>query len=217
MNDSTPPGATDTAPVQLSVAVSARHVHFTQATVDRLFGAGHELRIRTPLLQPDQYAADETVTLVGPLGRLPNVRVVGPTRDEDQVELSRTDQILLGIDAPYRASGDLAGTPGIVIEGPAGRVALDHGVIGVLRHIHMSPAVADVLGLKGHDRVDVAVNREDRHLTFGDVIVRVSPSYRLELHLDTDEGNAAGLRVSEVALLLGRVVRSEASGPASVY
>jgi acetate kinase len=215
MNDSLSPAATDTAPVQISVAVSARHVHLTQATVDRLFGAGHELKVRTPLLQPDQYAAAETVTLIGPQGRLPNVRVVGPTRNEDQVELSRSDQILLGIDAPLRESGDLAATPGIAIEGPVGRVTLDHGVIGALRHIHMSPAVADVLGLKDHDRVDVAVNRENRRLTFGDVIVRVSPAYRLELHLDTDEGNAAGLPACEVALLLGRVVRSDASGRAT--
>ena len=195
----------DTAPVQIAVAVSARHVHLTQASVERLFGAGHELVVRTQLLQPDQYAAVETVTLIGPQGRIPGVRVVGPTRDEDQVELSRTDQILLGIDAPFRASGDLAGTPGITLEGPAGQVRLDRGVIGVLRHIHMNTTEADVLGFKHLDRVDVALRREDRGLTFSDVIVRVSPSYRLELHLDTDEGNAAGLRSTEVALLLGRV------------
>jgi len=215
MSNPITPGAADTQPAQISVAVSARHVHLTQATVEQLFGAGHELKIRTALLQPDQYAADETVTLIGPAGRLPNVRVVGPTRDEDQVELSRTDQLALGIDAPFRASGDLAGTPGIVIAGPAGSVTLGHGVIGVLRHIHMSPAVADVLGLENHDQVDVALNHEGRRLTFSDVIVRVSPTYRLELHLDTDEGNAAGLRSSEAALLLGRVTRTNASGRAS--
>jgi acetate kinase len=175
------------------MAISARHVHLTQASVETLFGAGHLLQVHSPLLQPGQYAAEEVVTLVGPKGRLTHVRVIGPPRPEDQVELAHTDEIVLGVDAPLRESGDLAGTPGIVIEGPMGSVSLQRGVICALRHIHMSPADADVLGLKNHDEVAVVVMAGKRRLIFGDVIVRVSPSFRLELHLDSDEGNAAGL------------------------
>ena len=145
------------------------------------------------LVQPGQFATEETVTLVGPKGRLEAVRIVGPERAEDQVELSRSDELALGLDAPLRESGDLGGTPGVILEGPAGRVKLDHGVICSLRHLHMSPADAAALGLADHDRVAVAVVHSGRNITFGDIVVRVSPSFRLELHLDTDEGNAAGL------------------------
>ena len=188
-------------PALIPMAISVRHVHLTQGTVERLFGRNYLLRVHSPLSQPGQYAAQETVTLVGPRGRLTHVRIVGPPRLEDQVELSRTDEIALGIDAPLRESGDLADTPGIVIEGPAGSVALERGVICALRHIHMSPADADVLGLKNHDQVAVAVINRNRRLLFGDVVVRVSPAFRLELHLDADEGNAAGLHSGEDVLL----------------
>jgi acetate kinase len=183
------------------MAISARHVHLTQETVERLFGTGYLLNVRSPLSQPGQYAAEETVALAGPRGRLSHVRIVGPPRSEDQVELSRTDEIELGIDAPLRESGDLSNTPGIVIEGPAGRVTLKHGVICALRHIHMSPADADVLGLKNRDQVSVGVVAGNRRLIFGDIVVRVSPAYRLELHLDSDEGNAAGLHSGADVLL----------------
>ena len=116
----------------IPMAVSVRHVHLTQRTVEQLFGPGYLLQIRSPLSQPGQYAAEETVALVGPRGRLNHVRIVGPPRFEDQVELSHTDEIELGISAPLRESGDLAGTPGIVIEGPPGSVTLRHGVICAL-------------------------------------------------------------------------------------
>jgi acetate kinase len=185
----------------IPMAISVRHVHLTQSSVERLFGPGYILNVRSPLSQPGQYAAQETVTLVGPRGRLMHVRVVGPPRSEDQVELARTDEIELGLDAPLRESGDLANTPGIVIEGPAGTVTLDHGVICALRHIHMSPADADVLGLQNHDRVSVVVVAGDRRLTFSDIVVRVSPAFRMELHLDTDEGNATGLPSGSEVLL----------------
>jgi acetate kinase len=175
------------------MAISVRHVHLTQETIERLFGPGYLLNVRSPLSQPGQYAAEETVALVGPRGRLAHVRIVGPPRSEDQVELSRTDEIELGIDAPLRESGDLANTPGIVIEGPAGSVTLQHGVICPLRHIHISPVDADVLGLKNHDKVSVVVAAGDRRLIFSDIVVRVTPGFRLELHLDSDEGNATGL------------------------
>jgi len=176
----------------IPLAISVRHVHLTQRTVEQLFGPGYLLHIRSPLSQPGQYAAEETVTLVGPRGRLNHVRIVGPPRSEDQVELARTDEIELGINAPLRESGDLADTPGIIIEGPAGSVTLGHGVICAVRHIHMSPADADVLGLKNGDKVAAFVTAGDRKMVFGDVVVRVSPAFRIELHLDSDEGNAAG-------------------------
>jgi acetate kinase len=179
--------------VLVPMAISVRHVHLSQNSLNQLFGPGHVLHIRTLLSQPGQYAAEETVSLVGPRGRLAHVRVVGPPRAEDQVELSRTDEIELGVDAPLRESGDLANTPGVVLEGPEGSVQLKHGVICPLRHIHMSPADADVLGLKNHDRVSVVVAAGDRRLTFGDIVVRVSPAFILELHVDSDEGNATGL------------------------
>ncbi len=188
-------------PALIPMAISVRHVHLTQATIDRLFGSGHVLHVHAPLSQPGQYAAEETVTLVGPRARLSHVRIVGPPRSADQVELSQTDEMELGIAAPVRESGDLAQTPGITLEGPKGRATIEHGVICALRHIHMSPVDADVLGLKDKERVAVAVTSRDRRLIFGDVIVRVSADYRLELHLDTDEGNAAGLHSGEEVLL----------------
>lgn len=175
----------------IPVAVSARHVHLSQGTIERLFGAGHVLREKHPLSQPGQFAAQETVTLVGPRGRLEHVRVLGPPRAGDQVELSRSDEIALGIDAPLRLSGELAGTPGIELVGPAGSVRLEQGVVLPVRHIHMSPEDARRFGVRHGERVSVAIDSDGRDLVFGDVAVRVSPQFRLELHLDTDEGNAA--------------------------
>jgi acetate kinase len=192
----------DRAAARIPVAISARHVHLTQGTVERLFGAGYRLRQRTSLSQPGQYAAQETVTLIGPAGRLNQVRIVGPTRGENQVEISRSDRLLLGLDAPLRSSGDLEGTPGIEICGPVGKLRLDHGVVCALRHIHMSTADADVLALKDQDRVAVAVDSSGRRLVFGDVLVRVAPNYLMELHLDTDEGNAAGVSLGMQASIL---------------
>jgi acetate kinase len=186
---------------EIPVAISARHVHLTQETIDRLFGRGHELRVRAPLRQPGQFAAENTVTLVGPRGRITHVAIVGPPRANDQVEISRTDELTLGLEAPLRESGDLANTPGLIIEGPQGRTTLEHGVICALRHIHMSPADAQVLNLRNGDRVEIMVSGE-RRLIFCDVLVRVSPDYQLELHLDTDEGNAAGLHAGDNGLLL---------------
>jgi acetate kinase len=194
--------ASDVAPAQIPVAISVRHVHLTPKSIERLFGPRYSLHVHTPLSQPGQFAAQETVTLVGPRGLLAHVRIVGPPRREDQAEISRSDAYTLGIDAPVRESGQLADTPGLVIEGPAGTLTLSHGAICALRHIHMSPADADVLGLKDQDRVAVAVDSPDRRLIFGDVVVRVSSDYRLELHLDTDEGNAADLKPGKDGLLI---------------
>jgi len=130
--------------------------------------------------------------------------VLGPPRAADQIEVSRSDEYALGLDAPVRISGDLSGTPGITIEGPAGSVQLKGGTICALRHIHMSPSDAVRLGVQDRDTVEVAVRNGERDTVFGDVVVRVSPDYLLELHLDTDEGNAAGVRPGDTALLLGR-------------
>lgn len=187
--------------IKIPVAISGRHAHLRQETIDCLFGIGYQLHVHVPLTQPGQYAAEETVTLVGPRGRLPHVRVLGPPRATDQIEISHTDEILLGLDAPLRLSGDLAGTPGIRIEGPAGHITLARGVVCALRHIHMSPQDAEQLGVRDHDVVEVAVTGTGRDVIFGDVVVRVSPDYRLELHLDTDEGNAAGVHAGTTASL----------------
>jgi len=177
----------------IPVAISARHIHLTDDAVERLFGPGHTLTARQPLSQPGQFACVEAVTLVGPRRSLAGVGVVGPTRSHCQVEISRTDEFHLGVDAPVRRSGDLAGTPGIVLEGPAGRVALDDGVICAQRHIHMTPEDAARFGVEHKDLVEVALDSDGRDLVFADVVVRVKPTYRLEMHLDTDEGNAAEL------------------------
>jgi acetate kinase len=189
----------------IPVAVSARHVHLCPTTVQALFGEGHTLHARRAISQPDQFASEECVTLDGPKGRLEGVRVVGPARAEDQVELSRTDAIALGIDAPVRESGDLQATPGITLRGPAGSVVLSHGVICSLRHVHMSPADAAVLDLKDQDQIELSVVSGGRRMIFADVRVRVSPSFRLEFHVDTDEANAAGLKAHDVVHYAGKV------------
>ncbi len=192
----------DGAPVKIPVAISARHVHLTASVIEALFCDKYRLHVHSGLVQPGEFAAEETVTLIGPHGRIPHVRIVGPARAVNQVELSRTDALTLGINAPVRESGDLAGTPGILIEGPRGSVQLESGVICALRHVHMSPADAEVLGYKEQDRIELAVESNERRMLFRDVVVRVSPNYRLELHVDTDEGNAAGLRSGESVILL---------------
>jgi len=177
----------------IPIAVSARHVHLTQEAVEALFGAGHQLTPRNPLSQPDQYACEETVDLVGPKGRIDHVRVLGPTRPACQVEVSRTDEFKLGVDAPVRPSGKTENSPGITLVGPAGTLALREGLICAWRHIHMHPDDAARFGVSDKDVVDVAVDTDDRDLVFGDVMIRVSPSFRLEMHIDTVEANAAGL------------------------
>lgn len=179
----------------IPVAISARHVHLTQPMVELLFGQGHQLTPLKPLSQPGQFAAEEVVTLVGPKRSITGVRVLGPTRAKNQVEISRTDEFYLGIDAPIRASGDVENSPGITLVGTEARTeAIQQGVICAWRHIHMTPEDADYFGVADGAVVDVEVGTEGvRSLTFGDVLVRVKPSYKLEMHIDTDEGNAAEL------------------------
>lgn len=177
----------------IPIEISAHHVHLSQVDVDQLFGPGHQLTPEHPLSQPGQFACEEKVHLVGPKGRIANVRVLGPTRKETQVEIAMTEQFKVGIQPPIRESGDLTNTPGITLEGPAGSAQIPRGVICAHRHIHMSPE--DAMRFRVHDKYLVRVRVEgDRELIFGDVVVRVNPSYRLAMHIDTDEGNAANIR-----------------------
>jgi len=180
--------------IRIPIAISARHAHLSQATIEQIFGAGYRLRQRARLSQTGQYSAHETVALIGPSGRIDKVRLMGPPRSPDQVEISRSDEFTLGIDAPVRISGDVANTPGVTVEGPKGRVTLTHGVICARRHIHMSEADAERLGVHDCQAVSVRIDSDGRDLTFSDVTVRVAPDFKLELHLDTDEANAAGLK-----------------------
>ena len=178
--------------IPIPIGVSAHHVHLCKEHVEALFGEGHKLTPKSPLTQPGQFACEERITLVGPKGRVERVRVLGPERKASQVEISRTEEFKLGIDAPVRLSGDLDDTPGLQIEGPEGTVQLQQGVICAQRHIHMSPEDALRFGI--HDKDVVMVKVEGgRSLIFGDVVVRVKPTFKLEFHLDTDEANAAEL------------------------
>jgi acetate kinase len=188
--------------LRIPIAVSARHAHLSQPTLDRLFGVGYSLQAKTALSQKGQFSAEETVRVIGPRGELPHVRLMGPPRERDQVEISRSDEFVLGIDAPVRISGDLANTPGATIAGPLGTVTLTQGVICARRHIHMNPADAERLGIADCDTVSVRIDSNGRDVTFDDVSVRVSPAFTLELHLDTDEANAAGVAADSIAELV---------------
>jgi acetate kinase len=187
------------APVPIEV--SAHHVHLSQEHVEALFGPGHQLTPASDLSQPGQFACKEQVDLVGPKGKVERVRVLGPARKETQIEISMTEQFKLGIQPPIRESGDLKGSPGVTIAGKAGSVDLDHGVICALRHIHMSPEDALRFGLKDKSMVHVRV-RGGRELTFGDVLVRVHPSFKLAMHIDTDEANAANIATGVVGMIV---------------
>jgi len=181
-------------PARIPVAVSERHVHLTQSIIEQLYCDKYHLHEHSRVSQPTQFAARETVTLVGPRGRIPNVRVIGPARDDNQVEISQTDALTLGVRSPpLRESGDVKDSPGIVVEGPRACVRLDHGVIRTLRHVHLASAEAASHGLKDRDRIDVTKEGAYSHTLFCDVLVRVSPGCKSELHLDPDECDAAGL------------------------
>jgi propanediol utilization protein len=181
-------------PARIPVAVSERHVHLTQSIIEQLFCDKYRLHEHSRVSQPTQFAARETVTLVGPRGRIANVRVIGPARDDNQIEISMGDALALGVGAPLRESGDVKGSPGILVEGPRACVRLDHGVIRTLRHIHLATAEAARHGLKDRDRTDVAKEGAQPNTLFCDVLVRVSSGCKTELHLDPDESDAAGLR-----------------------
>lgn len=173
------------------VGISARHVHVSQADLEVLYGAGHQLKPYKDLYQRGYYAAEETVDLVTEKGTLKKVRILGPARKASQVEISRTDALKLGIAVPVRDSGALKGAPAITLVGPCGSVTLPEGVIAAWRHIHMDPADAAAFGVKDGDYVRVRCNGETRPLIFENVLIRVYPGWLLEFHLDTDEANAA--------------------------
>lgn len=183
------------------VGISNRHVHLSREDFDILFGPGRELTRKKELRQPGQYAAEEVVTLKGPKGWLEKVRVLGPLRVETQIEISISDEFKLGVPAPIRESGHLNWTPGIELVGPAGNVKKDHGVIAALRHIHMTPDQAALMGVKDKETVAVDVGGR-RGVILKNVLVRVSEQYALEMHVDVDEANACGMKNGDQAVVL---------------
>jgi propanediol utilization protein len=195
-------GAATSAVPDLAVSVSARHLHLTDEHVEVLFGPGRKLTPMKPLFQDGFYAAEETVMVVGPRRRmLPSVRVLGPTRPQSQVELAFTDAISLGLELPVRASGKIAGTPGCVLVGPAGVVELKEGVIRAERHVHMNLDHAAYYGVKNGDRMSLRIT-SPCSVILADLLVRADATSKLEVHLDTDEGNAADLdHATKVELL----------------
>ena len=177
---------------QILVETSARHVHLTDEHIEILFGKGHTLTHKKDLSQPGQFACEERVTLVGPKKQIPNVIILGPARPATQVEVSFTDARTLGVDAPVRESGDIEGSPSVKLVGPAGELTIPCGVIAAKRHIHMTPADAEQLGLKDKDVVSVKTTGE-RSVVFNETVVRVSDKFLFRMHIDTDEANAAGI------------------------
>ena len=174
------------------VETSARHVHLSQEHLEILFGAGYELTKKKDLSQPGQYACEERVTIVGGKKEMPGVSILGPVRKATQVELSLTDARSIGVAAPVRESGDIAGSGACKIIGPKGEIEITEGVIAAKRHIHATPADAEALGVENGQIVNVKIDTDGRSLVFGDVVVRVSDTYALAMHIGTDESNAAG-------------------------
>ena len=184
------------------VGISNRHVHLCRADMDVLFGKDSQLTIKKMLGQPGQYASEEMVTLVGPKGRLEKVRVLGPLRKETQVEISVTDGRALGVNAPVRESGKVSDTPGLRLIGPCGETELKEGTIVALRHIHMTPYLAEQLNLTDGDRIDVELGDAERGGVMSRVLIRVSDKYAPEMHIDVDEANAFGVKNDDTARIL---------------
>lgn len=172
------------------VETSARHVHVTEETLEILFGKGYQLTKKKDLSQPGQFACEERVQVIGPKNSFPAISILGPTRPADQVELSASDARSIGVAAPVRESGDIAGSGACKLVGPKGEVELKEGVIVAKRHIHMTPEDAENYGVKDKQVVSVKIDSPERSLVFGDVVVRVSPKFKLAMHIDTDESNA---------------------------
>ncbi|HIZ19252.1 MAG TPA: phosphate propanoyltransferase [Firmicutes bacterium] len=188
---------------QVLVETSARHVHLSQKDLDTLFGEGYQLTNKKDLSQPGQFACTERVDVVGSKKTLAGVTILGPVRPDTQVELSLTDARSIGVDAPIRESGDIAGSGVCKLVGPKGEVELTQGVIAAKRHIHMTPQDAEEFGVKDKDEVSVKIESDGRSLVFGDVVVRVSTKYALAMHIDTDESNAAGVKPG----MMGEVIK----------
>ena len=193
---------TATAPNPLVVNVSARHCHLTPEAVETLFGKGHQLTVHKWLYQEGQFAAKETLTLIGPRSRvISNLRILGPCRNINQVELAYTDGIALGFELPLRLSGDIKATLGGMLMGPAGFFEMHEGVIRALRHVHMSPSDAEFYGVKAGDAMQLRIGGACG-LSLDKMLVRVDPSFKLEVHIDTDEGNACNLQPNTPCELL---------------
>jgi putative phosphotransacetylase len=188
---------------QVVVEISARHVHVSQADLETLFGEGYELTVKKMLSQPDQFACEERVRVVGTKGEFPAVSILGPVRKQTQVELSLTDARSIGVAAPVRESGDLEGSGSCKLVGPKGEIELTTGVIAAKRHIHATTKDAEEMGLTNGEIVSVEIPTSNgRNLTFGDVVVRVSDSYALAMHIDTDEANAAGMAPNTIGTVV---------------
>ncbi len=189
---------------EVLVEISARHVHLSQADLETLFGAGYELTVKKELSQPGQYACEERVRVVGTKGEFAAVSILGPVRNATQVEISLTDARSIGVAAPVRESGDIAGSGSCKLVGPAGEIEITEGVIAAKRHIHATTADAERMGVENGEIVSVEIpSANGRNLVFGDVVVRVSDSYALAMHIDTDESNAAGMAPNTI----GRVIK----------
>ncbi len=187
--------------LKIPVGVSGRHIHVTREHLDILYGEGYQLQPVKDLSQPGQFAAQETVDIVGPKGSFNKVRILGPTRSKTQIEIALTDAMKLGINPPIRDSGDVADSAGVTIVGPKGEVNLQEGVIAAMRHIHMTPADAQLFGVKDKDIVKVRLDGE-RGLIFDQVLIRVNDNFKLEMHIDTDEGNAALAKTGGLAEII---------------
>ena len=177
---------------KILVEVSARHIHVTDEQLEVLFGKGYKLTVKKELSQPGQFVSNERGRIVGPKGEV-KTSILGPTRKAAQVEIALTDARTIGVEAMVRESGDIAGTNGVKVIGPAGELDLTEGLIAAKRHIHMTPADAEKFGVKSGDIVSVKVNTDGRSVVFGDTVVRVREDFALAMHVDTDEGNAAGI------------------------
>ena len=178
---------------KILIEVSARHVHVTTEDLETLFGKGYQLTPKKDLSQPGQYAAAERVDLVGPRSTLKNVSILGPVRAASQVEVSMSDARTLGLNPSIRESGNIDGTIGVQLVGPTGSVTLDKGLIVAKRHVHLTPEAAEAQGVVNGQVVGVKVHTDDRSMTFGDVVIRVSEKFAPAMHIDTDEANAAGI------------------------
>jgi len=193
------------APPVLVVNSSARHMHVSPEDMEVLFGKGYQLQVHKWLYQDGQFASTATVTLVGPRDRiLPNLRILGPNRNLTQIELSYTDAVYLGINVPVRASGDIKGSAGGVVIGPKGVIEMKEGIIRAARHVHMNPADAAFYGVKHLDHMTLEVEAAKCTTRFDDLLVRVDPSFKLEVHIDTDEANACDLARAKRCELMRR-------------
>lgn len=197
--------------MKIPIAASNRHIHLSSEHLERLFGRGYQLRKLKDLSQPNQFAAMETLTLIGPKGKIPNVRVLGPARGNTQVEVSLFDGFTLGVNPPIRNSGDIKGSESITIEGPRGQVRIEEGLIAAARHIHMHTSDGQTFGVLDGDRVQVKVNGE-RSVIFSNVLVRVSPNYKLEMHIDLDEANASAIKNGQFGEIIQVESRKQVGG-----